>query len=254
MLVRQEHGYEMSTVKYLRDTRSLPEQLADALRARIAAGEWAPGEQLPSEQALAEESGVSRPTVRIALRSLIASGLVRTRQGAGTFVVPRGPGVVTGLQELRSTSELIAEQRGECVVEYRLREMRLTTEDEAAHFDMATPLRIVAIERSFASQGEVIAFEWAYINAEILPNNFDPDSFTGSIFDQLKPLGLLPDQSIATVHPIYDDTIAWTKNKPTMPLYLCLDQHQYLQDGRVLSWSKTYFTEGNFEFQVVRTR
>lgn len=244
----------MPVDKRLKDGRSLPAQLAERLRARIVAGEWAPGEQLPSELSLADEAGVSRPTVRAALRNLAASGLVRVRQGAGTFVAPRGSGVVTGLQDLRSMSALIAEQRGECVVEYRLREMKMTTEEEARHFDATAPLPVVAVERSFLSQGAVIAFEWAYINAEVLPRDFDPNEFTGSIFEKLQPIGLLPDQSISTVHAVYDESIAWTDEKPDVPLYLCLTQHQLLQDGRVLSWSKTYFTEGNFEFLLVRTR
>jgi Transcriptional regulators len=244
----------MATTKQLRDPRSLPDQLAEVLRARIATGEWAPGEQLPSENALAEETGVSRPTVRAALRNLTTSGLIRVRQGAGTFVAPRGPGVVTGLQDLRSMSTLIAEQRGDCDVEYRLREMRMATDEEAAHFDASGPLRIIAIERCFVSQGAVVAYEWAYMNAEVLPANFDHNSFTASIFDQLKLVGLLPEQAIATVHAVYDDTIAWSEKKPEVPLYLRLAQHQFLQDGRVLSWSQTYFTEGNFEFLVVRTR
>lgn len=244
----------MPADKRLKDGRSLPSQLAEMLRARIVAGEWAPGEQLPSELSLAEETGVSRPTVRAALRNLAASGLVRVRQGAGTFVAPRGAGVVTGLQDLRSMSALIAEQRGECVVEYRLRETRMATEEEAGHFDAPEPLPLLAIERCFLSQGAVIAYEWAYFNAEVLPRDFDPNEFTGSIFDKLQPLGLLPDQSISTVHAVYDDSIAWADEKPEVPLYLCLTQHQLLQDGRVLSWSKTYFTEGNFEFLLVRTR
>ena len=95
----------------LRGSRSLPTQLAEILRSRIIAGEWSPGEQLPSEQALATEVGVSRPTVRAALSLLMASGLVRIRQGAGTFVASHGTGVVAGLKLFRSISDLISEQR-----------------------------------------------------------------------------------------------------------------------------------------------
>ncbi|GAB3817549.1 GntR family transcriptional regulator [Micromonospora zhanjiangensis] len=75
-------------------------QLADILRARLAAGEWAPGEPLPSETRLTQEYGVGRGTVRRAVALLRADGLVDVAPGRGTRVrepmerqrvsVPRG--------------------------------------------------------------------------------------------------------------------------------------------------------------------
>lgn len=238
----------------LRDSRSLPKLLTADLRQRILAGEWAPGAQLPSEQSLAESLGVSRPTVRTALRNLAAGGLVHIRQGSGTFVTARGPGIVTGLQELRSTSELIAAQLDNSEVNYRYRKRRMATPEEAAYFDADIPLQVIVIERSFVSGEEVIAFEWALLNASLLPADLDPDKISGSIFAFLKPLGLIPDQAIATVHACNDESIAWPGTSSPSSLYLCLTQQGYMNDGRVITWSKTYFTEGKFEFLLVRSR
>lgn len=244
----------MAKLTPLRDTRSLPIQLAELLRGRITSGEWGPGQQLPSEQTLSDEAGVSRPTVRAALRILSTSRLVRVRPGAGTFVTPRGPGVVAGLQELRSMTAIISEQRPGSEVRWRLRERRIATSEEAAHFDVELPLQVIALERSFVSGDEVIAFEWALLNADLLPREFDPAQIQGSIFGVLGPLGLLPDQAVANVHAVNDETVAWPEMRPMTPLFLCLIQHSYLNDGRVIAWSKTYFTEGNFEFVLVRLR
>lgn len=61
-------------------------RLALMLRERIASGEIGPGTRLASEPALALEHGVSRVTVRRALDSLAAEGLIDRRVGAGTFV------------------------------------------------------------------------------------------------------------------------------------------------------------------------
>lgn len=61
-------------------------RLSLLLRERIASGEIGPGSRLPSEPALALEHGVSRVTVRRALDSLAADGLVDRRVGSGTFV------------------------------------------------------------------------------------------------------------------------------------------------------------------------
>jgi GntR family transcriptional regulator len=65
---------------------ALYRQLANALRAAILGGEFAPGTPLPSEAALSERYKVSRPTVRQALAALRAEGLVTVVMGKGSFV------------------------------------------------------------------------------------------------------------------------------------------------------------------------
>lgn len=66
--------------------RPLYRQVGDALRARIARGEWQPGAALPAEPELAAAMGVSHGTVRKALDALEGENLVIRRQGRGTFV------------------------------------------------------------------------------------------------------------------------------------------------------------------------
>lgn len=67
------------------------EQVADTLRAAIQRGEYRPGDALPSEIALGEQFGLSRPTIRQAIALLRAEGLVAAEHGKGTFVRPRPP-------------------------------------------------------------------------------------------------------------------------------------------------------------------
>lgn len=66
--------------------RSLVEQAVDQLRERIAQGAWAVGQRLPTEPELALELGISRNTVREAMRVLAFSGLVEVRQGDGSYL------------------------------------------------------------------------------------------------------------------------------------------------------------------------
>ena len=61
--------------------RKLSEAVLDRLSERIAAGEFPPGEQLPSERDLMEEYGVGRPAVREALQSLERSGIIAITHG-----------------------------------------------------------------------------------------------------------------------------------------------------------------------------
>lgn len=59
------------------------ELVAERLRDRVVLGELQPGERLPNESTLATDFGVSRATVREALRVLAAQNLIRTSKGAG---------------------------------------------------------------------------------------------------------------------------------------------------------------------------
>jgi GntR family transcriptional regulator, transcriptional repressor for pyruvate dehydrogenase complex len=65
----------------------LSENVAQALRTQIVAGEFAVGEKLPTETRMTELFGVSRTVVREAVATLSADGLVAARHGAGVFVL-----------------------------------------------------------------------------------------------------------------------------------------------------------------------
>ena len=95
----------------LRRVRKSYEQVADQLRELIVSGRLAQGERLPTETLLSVEVGVSRPTVREALRLLAAQGLIRTTKGAsgGSFVTM--PSVDHISDSLSSNIALLADAR-----------------------------------------------------------------------------------------------------------------------------------------------
>jgi DNA-binding FadR family transcriptional regulator len=66
--------------------RSLVDQALEQLRWRITEGKWAIGERLPTEPELSAELGISRNTVREAMRVLAFSGLIEIRQGDGSYL------------------------------------------------------------------------------------------------------------------------------------------------------------------------
>lgn len=61
-------------------------QISERIRALIDEGVFVPGDQLPSERIIAEDLGVSRMTVRQAVRSMVAEGWAERRRGLGVFV------------------------------------------------------------------------------------------------------------------------------------------------------------------------
>jgi len=66
------------------------EQVVSFVRGLIERKELRPGDRLPAERDLAEQVGVSRPTVRMGLHALGAMGCVESRHGSGTYI-PAGP-------------------------------------------------------------------------------------------------------------------------------------------------------------------
>jgi GntR family transcriptional regulator, arabinose operon transcriptional repressor len=67
-------------------------QVAERLRGEVVQGVYAPGSRLPAEVEMARSLGVSRGTLRHALRLLVSEGVLRTVPGRGTFVAEQDEG------------------------------------------------------------------------------------------------------------------------------------------------------------------
>ncbi|MBN8453612.1 FCD domain-containing protein [Accumulibacter sp.] len=67
----------------------IPDAVAHQLETRIIEGSLKPGDRLPAERELALELGVSRPSLREAIKQLVSRGLLLSRHGGGTFVTDR---------------------------------------------------------------------------------------------------------------------------------------------------------------------
>jgi DNA-binding FadR family transcriptional regulator len=89
--------------------RSLVDQALDQLRLRITQGVWTVGQRLPTEPELATELGISRNTVREAMRVLAFSGLIEIRQGDGSYL----RAVIDPLDTMKALSRCSPEQARE---------------------------------------------------------------------------------------------------------------------------------------------
>lgn len=100
---------------------SLVEQVAVQIEELIESGQWKVGDKLPPEMELMDQFGVSRNTLREAIRALVHSGLLETRQGSGTVVQAKSS-LSVALHRHFEASDLI-----------ETLEVRLALEREAAH-------------------------------------------------------------------------------------------------------------------------
>ncbi|MFN4357154.1 UTRA domain-containing protein [Sphingopyxis alaskensis] len=135
--------------------RRIREEIAAAIRA----GEWRPGDRVPTEQDLAAHYGCARATVSKALGELAAAGLIERRRKAGTFVAH--PPVHSAVMTVPDLAELIA-ARGEAYG-WTLKATRTEAEGaalcpapalyvEGVHFAAGEPF---ALEARFIALGEV---------------------------------------------------------------------------------------------------
>jgi GntR family transcriptional regulator len=89
------------------DARPMYQQIMEQIRARIAAGDWAAGRELPSIRALAAALSVSVITVKRAYLDLENEGVIVTRHGKGSFVAEVN-GLAGELQEEKLDQHLNA--------------------------------------------------------------------------------------------------------------------------------------------------
>jgi GntR family transcriptional repressor for pyruvate dehydrogenase complex len=101
------------------------QEAIERIRERIASGEWGPGTRLPREADLAQQLGLSRNSLREAVRALSLARVLEVRQGDGTFVSSLEPEEL--LEPALSATHLL---RGRTVLE--LFEVRRMLEPEAA--------------------------------------------------------------------------------------------------------------------------
>ena len=98
----------MTTFKTIESERSgtSSEEVVRQIREMIQRGELRHSDRLPPERDLARSLGVSRPTLRAGIRSLVALGVLQSRQGAGTFVVEAGESPTLDSSPLRMMAAL----------------------------------------------------------------------------------------------------------------------------------------------------
>ncbi|MEV4113759.1 FCD domain-containing protein [Nonomuraea sp. NPDC049695] len=113
---------------------SLVDAAIDELRREIARGVWPVGTKIPSESQLAQTLGMSRLSVREAVRVLAHAGLLHTRQGDGTYVTATDESKVALRRRLDTAAamDIIDVRRGLDLVAARLAAGRRTEEDLAA--------------------------------------------------------------------------------------------------------------------------
>ena len=239
----------------VRRNLTLARQAAQEVMEGIQSGALAGDDGLlPSEAALSQRIGVSRATLREALSQLEQGGFIVRRHGIGTFVSPRHPLVVAGLEELQSIETLaqrtgVEIHMGECEIRERAAD---PGEAEALKIAAGTP--VLAVERVMLSGDRPIAFLIDVVPTDILDAVDLGDAFDGSVLDLLLRRGDPPLKHSHTelVAEAADSGLAQRLRLRVGDPLLTFTARLVATTGRVVDYSVSYFSPGHFRFHVIR--
>ena len=185
----------------VRNRPLLPDVVRSELRRAIIEGEFPPGSRLPNEEALCVRFGVSRITLREAVRGLIEDGYVIRRQGAGTFVTS-GPVLRNSLDTNFSYTEYL-ESTG-IKVSKKVLEAATIEADDAVIDDLALPhgSDVVEIKRVRIAGRKPAIYSIDYLPADIVDPRRDVKAFSQSLYRLLASRGHDVDHARSVLTPV----------------------------------------------------
>ena len=232
----------------------LYQQIADRLRSELAGGVYRIGEQLPTENELAGQLGVSRPTVRQALDLLAREGMVVRVKGSGTFAAE--PKVVHG-----STS-FLSSYREECRKKRRTLRTRVLClqieepEEQAADALRLEPgrqvTRLTRVRHLENVNGNApVVYTTVYVPLDLFPDMCRLDFTDASLYDALDQRGLSVARASRRLEVVMPPAEVSKELGigPFEPVVL-ISSTGYTKLSQAVEYSESYYPASRSSFQI----
>ncbi len=231
---------------------SSAQKIQDQLSALIS--KMKPGDKLPSEPQLAKQFGVSRATLREAMRAFETQGLLLRRQGSGTYIMQPPAVIESGLEVLESI-ETQAKRIGLEVTMGDLKvEKRKANPQEVKELGISEGEDILHVSRAILTGGKAVAYLIDILPEGILGDEDLSAQFRGSVLDLLLKRGNPPLHSsrceISSVQA--NSELAKIFGIQRGDALLLFTAWLYSTSGIVVDFSFSYFLPGYFRFHVIR--
>ncbi|MFZ0370662.1 MAG: GntR family transcriptional regulator [Halobacillus sp.] len=235
------------------DTRHLYLQVIEQIKKDIENGIFIEKQKLPSEFQLSKSLGVSRATLREALRILEEEGVVTRRHGVGTFVNPK-PLFTSGIEELDSVTGMIAKSGMRPGTQYLTAELVEATIEDRKRFAVMDLHNLAKVERVRTADEEPVVYCIDKIPEGLLP--LDQIREADSMFGILEAYtGKSISYAVTHIEPIgYHEKISPILNCEPEQALLLLKQMHYTVDDEPMLLSSNYFRADKFSFHVLRKR
>jgi GntR family transcriptional regulator len=226
-------------------------QLQRRLSQAVADGRLVAGDSLPAERDMAAMTGLSRVTVRRAVQTLVAEGLLVQRRGSGTFVAQRVERLEQALSLLTSFTEDMA-RRGRGVESVWLsRAIHAPAPEEVMALGLGAGDRVARIERVRQSDGVPLAIERASLPLTVLP---DPMLVETSLYAVLQARGLRPVRAVQRISAanVGGRDAELLGVAPGMA-GLRIERIGYDASGRVVEFTRSLYRGDAYDFAVELT-
>ena len=233
-------------------TLSISQLLHEELNQIIA--QAAPGERLPSEPKLARELGVSRATLREAMRAFEIQGLIRRRQGSGTYVIHPTYILESGLEVLESIESMATRLNIEVSVEDVQIDHRFPEEIEVEKLSVPKGQKVWSAKRVIVTDDRPVAYLIDVVPDDVVHPNEIEKKFTGSMLDFFLKRGtptIVSSLCEINAEPANQD-VARALEIQRRDGLLLFSALLYAENGRIIDYSLSYFLPGYFRFHVVR--
>src|SRR5215208_3427988 len=219
-----------------------------ALIARTPAGS-----RLVSEPRLAKELGVSRATLREAMRTFETQGLIRRRQGAGTFVVGKVPVMDAGLEVLESLDTMARRMNLAIAVSDLSVEQTVAEEEYAGELGVTVGACLTRVRRVMRAETRPVAYLIDLMSEDTLKIADLPGGFNGSVLDFMLERGddlRISRAAISATNATAE--VAKALEIQRGDVLLKFASQLYTAEARVVDYTVSYFIPGYFNFHVVR--
>lgn len=212
-----------------------------------------PGQRLLNEPDLAKQMGVSRATLREAMRTFETQGIIRRRQGSGTYVVGKVPVIDAGLEVLESLDTMARRMNLPITISDLHIEQMTADAEIAAGLGVAEGTHVTHVRRVIRADGRPAAYLIDTLPETTLAAKDLPAEFRGSVLDFLisrgDKLGISRAVIGATNAPA---DVAKPLEIQRDDVLLRFVSQLFDAKGRVVDYSVSYFIPGYFNFHVNR--
>jgi GntR family transcriptional regulator len=211
------------------------------------------GSRLVSEPDLAKQLGVSRATLREAMRTFETQGLIRRRQGAGTFVVGKVPVLDAGLEVLESIETMARRLNLVVAVSDLNVEQVAADEDQASGLVLTVGDCLTRVRRVMRAETRPVAYLIDTLPESVLKIADLPVGFNGSVLDFLLERGddlRISRAAISATNATAEVAKALEIQRGDVLLQFV--SQIYTTDGKIVDYTVSYFIPGYFNFHVVR--
>lgn len=251
--MRLPPGRKAMNLKPVQTKENAAERLRDEI-LRMLEG-LAPGDQLPTEQKLAETIGASRSHIRDALKLLEKDGLVTAIQGKGRFLSAVGSlRVERPVTEYESVTEML-ENLGYKVTNLVLDAAEAgASEIEARALNIAAGAPVIRLIRLRCGNDEPLVFEIDVVPKDVLPGPIAYRDWSGSLTKILEFHGKKVESSIARITAANLPNFASRFNLGGQDPWLLVEETCITPDGERVIFSSGYHRGTEIGFNVLRRR